>query len=158
MTKFKLDAVWWLVSPGNPLKGELKGDLDRRMDLVRAFIKDQPKMAASDLEDQMGTRYTYDTVRQLVAHFPETRFLWIAGMDNAEHFDQWQNWQELPRMIPFAFFERPPGNAKAQSEKLRNNNKIEQFFEVNSMDLGIHWVMDDTAMDISSTALRQKGQ
>ncbi|HEY8963324.1 MAG TPA: nicotinate (nicotinamide) nucleotide adenylyltransferase [Alphaproteobacteria bacterium] len=156
MTKFKLDAVWWLVSPGNPLKGNPKGDLQKRLKLVRDFIADQPRMTASDIEAQMGTRFTYDTVAGLSKHFPQTKFLWIAGMDNAQKFDQWQNWQDLPNLMPFAFYDRP-GGAKLKAGKLKQNKAIPQRKKIKKLKPGVYWIMNGAALDLSSTALRQRG-
>lgn len=152
--KFKLDAVWWLVSPGNPLKVKNPtGDLQERLQMVRDFIEDQPLMAASNLEAQMGTRYTHDTVRALIRRFPDTDFLWIAGMDSAADFPRWQHWRDIPQMMPVAFYDRP-GGAKLRCGKLKQNNDIEQRKRVRKLKPGLYWVMDGPALDVSSTALR----
>jgi nicotinate-nucleotide adenylyltransferase len=160
MIQFHLDAVWWLVTPGNPLKTKKPtDDLQKRMGMVRAFIATQPKMVAADLEAQMGTRYTIDTARALVKHFPQTQFLWIAGMDNAAAFTRWRQWREIPTIIPFVFYDRPPATAKLKTKNIRENKEFSRFVapgaSVKKIKPGIYWVMGGAALNLSSTQLRQ---
>jgi nicotinate-nucleotide adenylyltransferase len=102
-----LDEVWWLVSPGNPLKSR-KGMAPFAARLASA--KRQARRApirASDLERRLGTRYTADTLRRIRARYPKHRFVWIMGADNLLQFDQWQRWRDIARTMPIAVIARP---------------------------------------------------
>jgi nicotinate-nucleotide adenylyltransferase len=162
MIRFKLHAVWWVVSPGNPLKTkDASGDLSARMDDVRQFIKGRPRMLATDIEAQLATRYTYDTLKKLKKHFPTTAFVWIAGMDNACSFDRWDRWQDLPQVVPFTFFDRPPASNKIRGKKLRQNKRIRQRTKNIGAALkpaknGVFWILDGKTINLSSTSIRAK--
>lgn len=161
MVRLKLHAVWWLVSPGNPLKTKDPiQDFDARVAAVRDFVQ-HPKMCAAGIERELKTRYTYDTVRALQKHFPRTQFVWIAGMDNACHFDRWDRWQDLPKIIPFFFFDRPPANAKLKGKRVRQRKGLRQCTKLKARPLGGHetgvfWGLSGKALNISSTKIRQK--
>ncbi len=88
----KLDYVWWLVSPGNPLKPE-PGALATRLARARIAAAHHPFIRVSDIEQRLGTRYTIDTVTALKRRFPRVRFVWLMGSDNLEQFARWRRWQ-----------------------------------------------------------------
>jgi len=102
----KLDAVWWLVTPGNPLKraSEL-ADLMTRM----AFAGKLAGHSAivSDIESRLGTRYTADTLRALRRRFPGTRFVWLMGSDNLAAFGRWKRWDAIAQSVPIVVVRRP---------------------------------------------------
>ena len=103
-----LDEVWWLVSPGNPLK-ERAGDmapLAVRLASARAMARHAP-IRPSAIELQLGTRYTIDTVRALVRRYPKKRFIWLMGADNLAQFDRWRDWRGIAREVPIAVVARP---------------------------------------------------
>ena len=93
--RLKLDRVWWLVTPGNPLKdhGGLR-DLDARADAARKMAND-PRIDVSCLESVIGTRYTVDTISYLRRRAAGLRFVWIMGADNLAQFHRWQNWRRI---------------------------------------------------------------
>lgn len=101
----KLDYVWWLVSPGNPLKSE-PAPLELRM--VRARNAAQaPRIRVTDIERRLGTRYTVDTVAALQRRFPGIAFIWLMGSDNLEQFARWRRWRDIAARIPIAVVRRP---------------------------------------------------
>lgn len=103
-----LDAVWWMVSPQNPLKGTRDmAPLDTRLEKARAVAK-HPKIHVTDIERQMGTQYTLDTIRALKTRFPRTTFIWLMGADNLATFHRWKNWQEIFKALPVCVLDRPP--------------------------------------------------
>ena len=102
----KLDYVWWLVSPGNPLKPET-GALGTRLARARAAARRHPFIRVTDIEQRLGTRYTIDTVKALKRRFPHARFVWLMGSDNLEQFARWRRWQETARLVPIAVVRRP---------------------------------------------------
>ena len=102
----KLDYVWWLVSPGNPLKPE-PGALGQRLARARIAAARHPFIRVTDIEQRLGTRYTIDTVKALKRRFSHARFVWLMGSDNLEHFARWRRWREIARIIPIAVVRRP---------------------------------------------------
>ena len=111
--RLKLDRVWWLVTPGNPLKqhGALR-DLDARAEAARA-IADDPRIDVSCLESVIGTRYTVDTISYLRRRVSGLRLVWIMGADNLAQFHRWQNWRRIAYQVPFAVIDRPPQSFRA---------------------------------------------
>lgn len=109
MKRLQLDRVWWVVSPGNPLKDTAAlPPLAERMATARALAR-HPRIDVTDLEAQIGTRYTIDTLKFLKARCPGVRFVWIAGADVLAEFHRWGAWQEIFRLVPLAFVDRRSG-------------------------------------------------
>jgi nicotinate-nucleotide adenylyltransferase len=111
--RLKLDRVWWLVSPGNPLKdnGRLY-QLDERAQAARALAND-PRIDVTCLESVIGTRYTVDTINYLRRRISGLRFVWIMGADNLAQFHRWQSWQRIATQVPMAVIDRPPQSFRA---------------------------------------------
>jgi nicotinate-nucleotide adenylyltransferase len=111
--RLKLDRVWWLVTPGNPLK-ELEGlrDLDSRADAARKMA-DDPRIDVSRLESVIGTRYTVDTITYLRRRCSGLRLVWIMGADNLAQFHRWENWRRIASEVPMAVIDRPPQSFRA---------------------------------------------
>lgn len=109
-----LDRVWWLVSPGNPLKPE-KGmaPFAKRFASARAMARD-PRIVVSDIEARLGTRYTADTLAELTGRFPDVRFVWLMGADNMLQFPKWRNWRDIAETVPIAVYPRPGYTLKAR--------------------------------------------
>lgn len=103
-----LDEVWWLVSPGNPLK-EQSGDMApfaaRFASAVR--VARHAPIRVSGIERKLGTRYTIDTVTKLRRLYPNKQFIWLMGSDNLAQFDQWKAWRRIAREVPIAVIARP---------------------------------------------------
>ena len=111
-----LDEVWWLVSPGNPLK-EKSGDMApfaARFASARAMARHAP-IRASAIELKLGTRYTIDTVRALTRLYPNKRFIWLMGADNLAQFDQWRDWRRIALEVPIAVVARPGYDGAARA-------------------------------------------
>jgi nicotinate-nucleotide adenylyltransferase len=102
----KLDAVWWLVTPGNPLKRA--SDLAELLYRVGFALRIAGRGAiVTDIESRLGTRFTVDTVRALQRRFPHVRFVWLMGSDNLAGFAQWKKWALLAQMLPIVVVRRP---------------------------------------------------
>jgi nicotinate-nucleotide adenylyltransferase len=109
----RLDQVWLLVSPGNPLKPQRgMAPLGERAASART-IADGRRIVASTIELAFGTRYTVDTLRRLLQRFPRVRFVWLMGADILEQLPRWRRWLEIVRRIPFAVLPRPGYNHRA---------------------------------------------
>jgi nicotinate-nucleotide adenylyltransferase len=111
--RLQLDRVWWLVTPGNPLKepGGLR-DLDARADAARKMA-DDPRIDVSCLESVIGTRYTVDTISYLRRRCSGLRLVWIMGADNLAQFHRWENWRRIASEVPMAVIDRPPQSFRA---------------------------------------------
>jgi nicotinate-nucleotide adenylyltransferase len=113
LKRLQLDRIWWLVTPGNPLKdvSDLRV-LEARVDAARAVAND-PRIVVSCLEAVIGTRYSFDTIRYLRRHCPAVRFVWIMGADNLAQFHRWQSWQRIAAEVAIAVIDRPPTSFRA---------------------------------------------
>ena len=114
--RFGLDRVWWLVSPGNPLKARQPAPMADRLARARA-VMDDPRVIITDIEAQLGTRYTAETLEALIARYPGVRFVWLMGADNLLQFDRWDRWQDIMQMVPVAVLARPGSRIGARLSK-----------------------------------------
>ena len=113
--RLRLDRVWWLVTPGNPLKDQdTLRDLEARTEAARR-VADDPRIDVSCLESVIGTRYTVDTVKYLRRRASGLRFVWIMGADNLAQFHRWQNWRRIASEVPIAVIDRPPQSFRAMA-------------------------------------------
>ena len=111
--RLRLDRVWWLVTPGNPLKepGALR-DLQKRAQAARQIAGD-PRIEISCLESVIGTRYTVDTISYLRRRACGLHLVWIMGADNLAQFHRWQSWRRIASEVPIAVIDRPPQSFRA---------------------------------------------
>jgi nicotinate-nucleotide adenylyltransferase len=113
LAELGLDEVWWLVSPGNPLKPAAgMAPLAARVASARAMARRAP-IRVTAIERELGTRYTIDTLRALQRRYPRRRFVWIMGADNLAQFHRWKDWRAIARSLPIAVFARPGYASKA---------------------------------------------
>jgi nicotinate-nucleotide adenylyltransferase len=102
-----LDDVWWLVSPGNPLKSaDGMAPLEARLQSAIGMAR-HSRICPTAIERELGTRYTVDTVRALVRRYPKRRFVWIMGADIIGEFHRWRDWRRLARLVTIAVVVRP---------------------------------------------------
>jgi nicotinate-nucleotide adenylyltransferase len=106
MKRLNLDQVWWLVTPGNPLK-DTRGlaPLADRIVAARALAR-HPRIRVSGIEAEVGTRYTFETLRYISQRCPGVRFVWIMGADNLRSFHRWQKWRGIAAKVPIAVIDR----------------------------------------------------
>ena len=106
MKRLKLDRVWWLVTPGNPLKNTRGlAPLAKRIAAARSLTR-HPRIDVTGLEAVINTRYTYDTILWLIARCPRVRFVWIMGADNLRSFHRWQKWRGISKLVPIVVVDR----------------------------------------------------
>lgn len=130
-----VDEVWWLVSPQNPLKSsEGMESLENRLKQAQK-IANHPRIVATDLERQLGTRYTADTLSTLVQKFQDCRFVWLMGADNLRQISQWNNWQDIFNTVPIAVFARSGYDLGALSGKAAMRFKADRVPEKASRSL-----------------------
>ena len=115
MAALGLDEVWWLVSPGNPLKpARGMAPYEARFASAREQTKGT-RIKVSDFERDAGTRYTVDTIEQLKRRYPDFRFIWLMGGDTVAQFHQWRRWRDLAALVPIAVIHRPGYDALARA-------------------------------------------
>lgn len=108
-----LDEIWWLVSPGNPLKRSTEmAPLAARLQHARKIARRAP-IRPTAVERMLGTRYTVDSLRRLSARYPRHRFIWLMGADNLAQFGQWKAWRGIARRMPIAVIARPSYDSAA---------------------------------------------
>jgi nicotinate-nucleotide adenylyltransferase len=157
LKRLKLDAVWWLVSPGNPLKpsGAMTRLADRLAGAIRLAAR-EPRIHVSALETGLGTRFTIDTVMALQRRFAQVHFIWLMGSDNLEQFGHWRRWQDLARRIPIAVVQRP-GSLMASL----NAPLVRRFGTVRDLRALMHppalMILDGARNHESATRLRSLG-
>jgi nicotinate-nucleotide adenylyltransferase len=106
LKRLALDRVWWLVTPGNPLKNtDGLAPLAERMAAARALARDS-RIDITGFEATLGVRYTYDTIRHVVTHCRGVHFVWIMGADNLRSFHRWQRWRDIAALVPIAVVDR----------------------------------------------------
>jgi len=112
-----LDEIWWLVSPGNPLKPS-KGmaPYDARLRFARQIAR-RSRIKVSNFEAEVGTIYTVDTVAALLGHWPRHDFIWLMGEDTVAQFHQWKDWRRLAGMVPIAVLSRPGYDGAARAAR-----------------------------------------
>ena len=102
-----LDDMWWLVSPGNPLKPKAgMASLPVRFASAQRAARGLP-IRVTAIEREFGSPYTAETVRALVRRYPRRRFIWLMGEDNLAQFHLWKDWRVIARTVPIAVVARP---------------------------------------------------
>ena len=113
-----LDEVWWLVSPGNPLKEDARdmAPFEARMSSARVAAR-SARIRVSDFEQIEGIRFTVDTIQLLKRRYPKHRFIWLLGSDTLPNFHKWRDWRGLARELPIAVIRRPGYDSVAHAAR-----------------------------------------
>jgi nicotinate-nucleotide adenylyltransferase len=163
LKRLGLDKVWWIVSPGNPLKKRSDtAPLPERMVLCRSVAKN-PHIVVTDFESDLQTPYTASTLAFLKTRSPLVRFVWIMGADNLATFDRWQRWREIFTMVPVVVVNRPGWRLKALASKAARAFAASRVPESEAAGLALRpapaWTfLTGPLSHVSSTALRNKAQ
>ncbi|WP_232622862.1 nicotinate-nucleotide adenylyltransferase [Pseudorhodobacter sp. MZDSW-24AT] len=159
MKRLGLDQVWWLVSPGNPLKARQPAPMAARLAMARGVMR-HPRVVVTDLEARLGTRFTHETLVRLQALYPGVRFVWLMGADNLVQFHRWDRWQDILARVPVAVLARPGAGVKARL------SRAAQAFRSKQLDRGEWlgtrrppvWAFLNLPMNgASSSAIRARG-
>ena len=126
LKQLKLDQVWWLPSPGNPLK-KAPGAYEQRFAAVSRLIANHPSMVASRVERRSQIRYTIDLVRMAKQYCRQTDLVWIMGSDNLQTLDRWKDWAEIVNLLPIAIIARPGHLIGGRRTPLANKFKSAQI-------------------------------
>jgi nicotinate-nucleotide adenylyltransferase len=158
---FGLDRVWWLVSPGNPLKVEGPAPLATRMAAARA-VMDHPRVTVTDAEARLGTVVTADTLEALIALYPGVRFSWLMGADNLATVHRWERWPTIFAQVPVGVVARPGDGLSARLTRAARLFRGARLRAGQAHALGgaiaPAWCyLRGPQVDLSSTAIRERG-
>jgi nicotinate-nucleotide adenylyltransferase len=162
LKRFGLDQVWWLVSPGNPLKPDSPAAMDRRLTAARA-VMDHPKVKVTDIESRLGTRYTKRTLERLIALYPGVRFVWLMGADNLAQFHQWEQWRWIMETVSIGVIARRGDRISARTCRAAAIYRNARLNGQQSHFLGFAcppaWCFVNVPMvNISSSEIRARGE
>ncbi len=117
LKRLKLDEIWWMVSPQNPLK-PIDGMAPFAARMLKAEqVAAHPRIRVTAVEADLGTRYTADTLKALRARHPRARFVWLMGADNLAQAHRWDRWETIFRTVPVAVFARPTYSLRALASR-----------------------------------------
>ncbi len=159
LRRLGLDQLWWMVTPGNPLKNRADlAPLATRIKACEALVSD-PRIKITAFEQSFGVTYTANTLRLIKAKNPLARFIWIMGADNLRSFHRWQNWRKIAETFPIAVIDRPGATLAYLSSTMA---QAYSQARVDEDDAGILWTKTAPAWmfihgprsTLSSTALR----
>lgn len=155
-----LDRVWWLVSPGNPLKARQPAPMPQRLARARSVMPD-PRVVISDLESRLGTRATADTLDALRKLYPGVHFVWLMGADNLVQFHRWGRWRDILRSVPVGVLARPGAGVAARTSVAARAFQVHQLSR--GENLRSHrapaWCFVNIPLNAaSSSAIRAKGE
>lgn len=105
LKRFGLDQVWWMVSPGNPLKEHGPAPLVDRIAASQQVMQ-HPKVKITGVEAELGSPFTAQTIRSLQRLYPDVRFVWLMGADNMVQLNRWQDWQQIMQSVPVGVIAR----------------------------------------------------
>ncbi len=159
LKRMGLDQVWWLVTPGNPLKSRQPAPMGDRLAQAGRVMRD-PRVKITALEERLGTRATFDTIRRLKAIYPGVTFVWLMGADNLVQFHRWGRWRDILRMVAVGVLARPGAGVHARL------SVAARAFRVHQVDRGENlrgrkppvWAFVNLPMnDASSSEIRARG-
>ncbi|MBE9476746.1 MAG: nicotinate-nucleotide adenylyltransferase [Proteobacteria bacterium] len=162
LKEFGLDQVWWLVSPGNPLKAHGPAPLEKRMAACHALVA-HPRIKVTDLERKLGTRYTAETLERLQELYTGVRFVWLMGADNLVSFHKWDRWNDIMQMVPIGVLARPEEQVLAGGSPTARRYARYRLPAGSSIALPFKqapcWsLLNGPMMDISSSEIRNRGE
>lgn len=161
LKRFGLDRIWWLVTPGNPLKSTGPAPLEKRISAARALARD-PRVVVTDIEAQIGTRYTAQTLSHLRTLYPGVKFVWLMGSDNLAQFHLWERWDEIFETTPIGIMARPysrvHGRLSKTAQRYAHKRLPSEASHLLPYTPAPAWCFINVPMRaISSTEIRAKG-
>ncbi len=162
LKRFGLDEVWWLVSPGNPLKTRGPAPLPQRMAHAEEVMQ-HARVRITDLEARLGTRYTHATLTRIMALYPGVRFVWLMGADNLASFHKWEKWRGIMGAVPIAVMARPGQRISARLSPAAQIFRHRKLRAREAMRITRvkppAWVFVNVPMrDLSSSSIRAEGR
>ena len=161
LKRMGLDQVWWLVTPGNPLKARQPAPMADRVARARWVLRGNPRVKVTDLEVSLGTRMTIDTITQLQAIYPGVTFVWLMGADNLAQFHKWNRWRDILRALPVGVLARPGAGVKARLSVAAQSFRVDRVQRGESLALRRPpvWCFVNLPLNgASSSAIRARGE
>jgi len=161
LQRLQLDRLWWLVSPGNPLKqNDGLPSLGERISRSRSLMQ-HPRIDVTGCEAILKTKYSADLVSHLVRRYPAVRFVWIMGADNLTNFHRWERWQDIARSVPICIVDRPGDTLATRSSQAAKKFMYARVDESDARLLKYRgapaWTfIHGPKMALSSTVLRER--
>ena len=163
LSRLGLDRLWWLATPGNPLKSRSElAELNARLAAARRLAP-HPRISVTGFEAEIGSRYTCDTIRWLIRRAPGARFVWIMGADNLTQFHLWRHWQEIAVLTPILVVDRPGSTVRALSSRAAKALAPYRWHETEARafaraEAPAFLFLHGRRSNLSSTALRKSRQ
>lgn len=161
LKRFRLDHVWWLVSPGNPLKSRSPAPLEKRFNAAKAMMQ-HPKVTVTDIEARIGTRYTAETLSALGTLYVGVRFIWLMGADNLAGFHHWDRWEWIIQNVPLGVLARPGERISARTSIAANRYRDFRLPAAKAPMLPkcsapVWSLLNVPMLDLSSSEIRARG-
>ena len=156
----KLDEVWWLVTPKNPLKISEPASYEERVDNCKNITRNFP-IKIQEIEKKIHSDYSYKTINYILKHYNSIKFFWLMGADNLINFHKWEKWQKIFNNMSIVIFRRHGYNNKAlksiTAQKF-NNSKIKKYnILLDEFDAVPSWLfVENKEIKISSTEIREQ--
>lgn len=163
LRRLALDQLWWMVTPGNPLKSKRElAPLSRRLELSEGVAKD-PRIKVTAFEASYNVRFTADTLALIKARNPGVEFVWIMGADNLRDFHRWQSWRQIAMTFPIAVIDRPGATLAFLSSMLAKTFDYARIDEIDAPRLARMkapaWTfIHGPRSSLSSTAIRLQAE
>jgi nicotinate-nucleotide adenylyltransferase len=160
LQRLRLDRLWWLATPGNPLKPSARlAEMRARIEAARPLTRD-PRIAVTGFEAEIGTRYTYQTILWLKRRAPRAHFVWIMGADNLRQFHLWRRWREIADLVPILVVDRPGSTLRALASPAgavlaRHRRPEAEAARFARLPAPAFMFLHGPRSNLSSTALRQ---
>ena len=159
LKRLALDEVWWVMSPGNPLKKRQPHPFKTRQQIAQSLIKD-PRITITDFEYRISSNVTYDSIASLMRNYPRHKFIWLMGSDNLVQFHRWSHWRRILEAVPVVVFSRNGYDLKGLASKAAKMY-LKSFVRAGFGRIGFDrplpaWTLiKSPTVKISSSALRE---
>ena len=156
----KLDEIWWLVTPQNPLKISKPATYVERVKNCKSISRNLP-IKIREIEKNINSDYSYKTISYLVNHYKSIKFFWLMGADNLINFHKWQKWQKIFNNMSIVIFRRHGYNTKAlksiTSQRFKNNRVISSNIKLDDFIYTPSWsLIENKEIRISSSEIRNQ--
>ena len=156
----KLDEVWWIVTPQNPLKILKPATFQERVNNCRNITRNYP-IQIKEIEKKIGSDYSYKTINYILRHYKNIKFFWLMGADNLISFHKWQKWQKIFDNMSIVIFKRHGYNTKAlksiASNKYVHKRISKSKINLEDFDILPSWtIIENKEIKISSTEIRKQ--
>ena len=156
----KLDEIWWLVTPKNPLKISKPAGYEERLNNCKKITRNFP-IKVQEIEKNIHADYSYKTINYILKHYNNIKFFWLMGADNLINFHKWEKWQKIFNNMSIVIFRRHGYNTKAlksiASQRFKNNRVISSNINLDDFIFTPSWLLiENKEIRISSSEIRNQ--